>query len=662
MKQAITLVLVFALLLSAWSLLPGVAVAQEPDGGTESVMIRTADDLAAISGKPGTYVLENDIDLGGKCLTSPIATLTGAQLNGNGHAIYGYTMESATDIGLFAIEGDAVSTVKNLTIGLPTAHVKLRVTEVKKNVGVVCGNATGNFQLENLFIYADIEGAALTAGGMVGMVSSSGMVELRNCVFYGSVKDSGTGDSQVGGMVGRVENSVQNIVIDGCVNHASLNAPLKVGGIASQIRCAQMTISGCTNYGNLNGAGNNDGGILGEYYLAGSGTVSCVLRDCANYGNVSGAKQVGGILGYMNTNSKSKGGLFLFEGCINYGEINGSGANVGGIIGGVNAKHNITVKECANFGNLSGGSKNRAGICGCVTKMGGEYTFAVTDSLNAGNMISSSRAAGAIGELTNSSEASKYVIERFISLGTLTGASNVGGVMADAKAGTTITDCIIASVLRANGEAPSIGFVVGKNADTATASGNRYFSAGGNAVPTLGDGESAMADWVETLQILNRDYSNVFGPFMLNNSGNGIVRAKPKLSGVAETPAAEGAGMKVRLIASLSNTLRYSEMGFYVSVNGEDVKKLSCHDAYQKVFCTDENGLKMTVSASGLGGSFLYAQILDGISVEGDVVLTVMPYAIDMEKRDMEYLGVTYTLHYRNGVYHGTGEVGAEVS
>lgn len=90
----------------------------------------------AISGKPGTYVLENDIDLGGKCLTSPIATLTGAQLNGNGHAIYGYTMESATDIGLFAIEGDAVSTVKNLTIGLPTAHVKLRVTEVKKNVGV----------------------------------------------------------------------------------------------------------------------------------------------------------------------------------------------------------------------------------------------------------------------------------------------------------------------------------------------------------------------------------------------------------------------------------------------------------------------------------------------------------------------------------------------
>lgn len=46
MKQAITLVLVFALLLSAWSLLPGVAVAQEPDGGTESVMIRTADDLA----------------------------------------------------------------------------------------------------------------------------------------------------------------------------------------------------------------------------------------------------------------------------------------------------------------------------------------------------------------------------------------------------------------------------------------------------------------------------------------------------------------------------------------------------------------------------------------------------------------------------------------
>lgn len=211
MKQAITLVLVFALLLSAWSLLPGVAVAQEPDGGTESVMIRTADDLAAISGKPGTYVLENDIDLGGKCLTSPIATLTGAQLNGNGHAIYGYTMESATDIGLFAIEGDAVSTVKNLTIGLPTAHVKLRVTEVKKNVGVVCGNATGNFQLENLFIYADIEGAALTAGGMVGMVSSSGMVELRNCVFYGSVKDSGTGDSQVGGMVGRVENSVQNI-------------------------------------------------------------------------------------------------------------------------------------------------------------------------------------------------------------------------------------------------------------------------------------------------------------------------------------------------------------------------------------------------------------------------------------------------------------------
>jgi hypothetical protein len=134
-------------------------------------------------------------------------------------------------------------------------------------------------------------------------------------------------------------------------------------------------------FSNLDVIGNDYvGGLVGEQYGATS-----AVHNCDPEGTISGNNYVGGVVGQNNR------GTVKF--CVNSATVNGSGTDVGGVVG-----HNYD---------------------------GGSVTALVHDCLNTGTVTGSSDAVGGIvGKNTNSS-----TIRQCYNTGTISGAGEVGGVL-----------------------------------------------------------------------------------------------------------------------------------------------------------------------------------------------------------------------------------------
>lgn len=157
---------------------------------------------------------------------------------------------------------------------------------------------------------------------------------LTYCVNYGTVRT--TGDC-AGGVVGTSHGFVSY-----CVNYGTDEAPGRAGGIAYN---TNKVIEYCINYGTVNGTnpGSWDlGGILG-YVARGE---AAIVRSCTNLGRVKGATGIGGILGY----AESTATLTLTD-CVNEGEIIATWGG-GGIAGNISS--GTTVSGCVNNGSIRG--------------------------------------------------------------------------------------------------------------------------------------------------------------------------------------------------------------------------------------------------------------------------------------------------------------------
>ena len=201
------------------------------------------------------------------------------------------------------------------------------------------------------------------AGGIVGNIYNHGSTTLRhtytNLYNYGDVSSSSTGDTFIGGIVGKEYgfSDFTNCVNYGDITETATSGNNIAGGIVGWIQDDASTVKGCINYGQISGR-NNVGGIVGEF----SGSSTLTITQCGNYGTLvaknAGNTQIGGIMGRFN------GSTIYMSKCFNGNGTDGTiadssskGLYAGGLIGYGNT---IYIADSYNnapavYGNTSGG-------------------------------------------------------------------------------------------------------------------------------------------------------------------------------------------------------------------------------------------------------------------------------------------------------------------
>ena len=179
-------------------------------------------------------------------------------------------------------------------------------------------------------------------GGVVGYYLKSSYSSVNGCYNEGTV----TGDSLVGGVVGRVYNGT----VSNCHNTGKVSGNESVGGVVGCVY-NQSTVTNCYNTGKVSGnefvggvvGSANDGDDFGDY----KGTT---VTDCYNIGVVSGDNIVGGVVG-INENERQTGYVLN---CYNIGVVSGD-SKVGGVVGENYSYYGAAlVNKCYNTGSVIG--------------------------------------------------------------------------------------------------------------------------------------------------------------------------------------------------------------------------------------------------------------------------------------------------------------------
>lgn len=320
-----------------------------------------------------TVALEADIDLTGETI-APIGTDANGYnmdgfagtFDGGGHTISGVTIQLTEEMkdnsvlycGLFGQVGGEIKdlnlaqiTVENddvtggiagvLSGTMNNCHIIDSTIVGGGSVGGIVGQADGT--VTNCTADADtsVKGA-YNVGGIVGELNA---VSIANCTNYAAVQPSDASEakhSSFGGIAGIYYQNLETRAIDSCVNYGMVDAEGHdyVGGIVGLIS-AKLTVTNCTNAGQVNG-GNNVGGI------SGIANVEAEIMDCLNTGDVTGKENVGGITGKLS-NQKQKEIVTApkVEKCYISGVIAGE-SNVGTVAGqNLNAANGETAASIA---------------------------------------------------------------------------------------------------------------------------------------------------------------------------------------------------------------------------------------------------------------------------------------------------------------------------
>lgn len=191
-----------------------------------------------------------------------------------------------------------------------------------------------------------ISGNSQNNGGIAGIVVGSSRIEgVENAADISNIRD-GNGDSNIGGICGRLQNETSVI---NCTNSGDVTVErgYTAGGIAGWINGAKIEVSGCHNKGQIKNVLQDGGGIAGKIEYT---TGGFVFKDNVNEesGIVSGKYRIGGVIGYANT---SGGATWDISNCTNKAQIRGilpagngntSITRIGGLIGSCTTNAQIT--------------------------------------------------------------------------------------------------------------------------------------------------------------------------------------------------------------------------------------------------------------------------------------------------------------------------------
>jgi hypothetical protein len=313
------------------------------------IAINTAAQLQAISNHlDRDYCLGKDIDLGMIANFTPIATepdmFTGT-FDGGGHVIRNLKTNhnDVNQVGLFGLVKDA--TIKNLTL----ENVQVINRKNATTVGALAGTAQGTTHISNVQIssgaiaYNAINGIA---GGLVGYVTESGLVELSSSAVDVGAKDG----SFAGGLIGIIDT----------------NSTLRTSYATGQAFCAGANCTG--------------GGLAGG--AAGAGV--SVTRSFAT-GTVVCSDFCGGLVGDAN-------GAFSFlyaSGTV----LGDSGATTGGLFGRLTNPVATTVTQSFAVGLLGGGASTFGGLV-ADTSGSPTVTKSYWDKITSGGVTTSAAGTG----------------------------------------------------------------------------------------------------------------------------------------------------------------------------------------------------------------------------------------------------------------------------
>lgn len=378
-----------------------------------------------------------------------------------------YLLANAVDYEAYAAAvngGDNMSgKYAKLTADIGTEEAPV-TTAIGTSSNPYCGNFDGNGKevYVNLSSTSAIGVFAYYRGGSISNLTVRGTVAYTNTTT--------TDDSTVGGVVGMILQNA-TATITNCKNYATIQAPdnCSAGGIVGK-NDGGVTISGCTNYGNVNGGklGGNKrsiGGIIGWI-----NQVDTRIENCINNGAVSstGSKATtagtGGIVGISGMSRA------VIDGCINNGTVSGY-RFIGGVIGRV--IENATITNVSNTAAVSG-TRDIGGIIGGTDDAKTLSTFNelyVTGATNSGVVTGTGDFIGGIVGYINSKG---NVLTNCTNTGNITGVKCVGGIIGlvnGSKNATvdnaTVRDCTISGT-------QSVGGWIGRIVAKATATYKNY--------------------------------------------------------------------------------------------------------------------------------------------------------------------------------------------
>jgi hypothetical protein len=251
--------------------------------------------------------------------------------DGDGHTISGFEYyDSGGPIGLFGVvEGGEI---RNLGLIDPNM-----VSPTQDKAGLLVGyiedaNVIGCYVLGGMLQCDD------KVGGLVGESVSSVITDCH--VQGGTIK----GDYHVGGLVGKHWGNM----ISNCYSKADITGNIYVGGLVGDLKGGLL--SNCyAEEGSVYGQSGYVGGLVG---VSGSGVVGqsadILLLDCYATCVVEGSgHNVGGLVGHLGFGETIKR-------CYATGTVSGTGNQVGGLIG---TSWDGIIEDCFATGTVSGTEK-----------------------------------------------------------------------------------------------------------------------------------------------------------------------------------------------------------------------------------------------------------------------------------------------------------------
>ena len=168
---------------------------------------------------------------------------------------------------------------------------------------------------------------------------------ISNLYYY----DMGIKNS-CGGLFGKIEGTIKNVSLENA--HVMLSGEESYGGILAAQTLFGSYIENIQTDARCSIDGYYVGGIIGFVYNG-------QIVNCINRAAVKGIEQIGGICGYILSDS-----IPTIKDCINYGNILGKAS--GGIAGIVGQFWGKTIENCANYGIISGDPYHEYSIAGGI--------------------------------------------------------------------------------------------------------------------------------------------------------------------------------------------------------------------------------------------------------------------------------------------------------
>lgn len=210
-------------------------------------------------------------------------------------------------------------------------------------------------------------------------------------VFDGNgftVSDMLINDHNIAGFFGTAENAtIRHVRLS---NAAIYDYGLPVTSCTGFLvgHAINTNIIDCSVDGDMDCFSSKQGGVVG-YFVASNNNDTVFIRNCVNNANLFSYNNVGGIVGYTDSNY----GTLCIEGCVNHGNLL-DGSFCGGIVG----QGSFYIKDCENYGRITStisaggivgeGDWNCALIEHCTNRNKGEI-----ESECAGGIIGTSRGA-----------------------------------------------------------------------------------------------------------------------------------------------------------------------------------------------------------------------------------------------------------------------------